>query len=207
MIRRIIAAHTEQRDEIIWLLGLRGEKVKGISYRKGLYKINLSNNRLTNKFMLEICNILKYESYLLSIDLQHNYIGQKGITEALEMIEENNGLVYFDVRNNPGYDPKITSKKIKLKLKKNIKFHNKNKEMKCFLYGNKLIDKNFIKDKRNTKYRRVNSMINLKSPIRFESTKSDSRSSSRRNTISKKNRKSKINESLFSIINKKKTSC
>eukprot|EP01022_Parablepharisma_sp_SALTPOND_P030439 TRINITY_DN7629_c0_g1_i1.p1 TRINITY_DN7629_c0_g1~~TRINITY_DN7629_c0_g1_i1.p1 ORF type:complete len:324 (-),score=46.91 TRINITY_DN7629_c0_g1_i1:97-1068(-) len=144
LVRKMISSHSERRDEVVWAFGLRGEKPEGISYRKGLYELILVNNKLTDRFMVDICKALTYDSYMLSVDLRGNYFTQEGIEEGLKMLEENKTLVMFDVRENPAYNPEIHSGKIARKLTENINRYKKEPEMYGFIISRKIINNELL---------------------------------------------------------------
>ena len=61
MIRKIINMHSIRRNEIVWMLGLRGD-IPTESH--GLTQIILSGNHFTDKFLFVVLQALNYDNYI-----------------------------------------------------------------------------------------------------------------------------------------------
>ncbi len=129
LFRRIVAAHSERRDEVVWAYGLRGERPEGIGYRKGLSELVLTNNKFGDGFVRELVRAISYDTYLLKLDLRSNRVDKLGVAEAVSTLDQNKSLVNLDLRDNPGYDPVICASKISKRLVANIKRYKKNPEL------------------------------------------------------------------------------
>ena len=62
---------------------------------------------------------LNYDEYIRSISLRYNKIGEEASKESCKLLKNNQSLIKFDLRNNPGYDTSV-KRKTALSLIKNI---------------------------------------------------------------------------------------
>lgn len=69
----------------------------------------LKNNKLSNAFLIALENTLMFDSYIKSFDLSHNRFGYEKMKKLIrnETLLENNSLLNFDLRFNPGTNDKI----------------------------------------------------------------------------------------------------
>lgn len=81
----------------------------------------MKKNKFSNVFARLLCNCLKFDSYIKSIDLSHNKIGKRELMALLDCncVTQNASLVNLDFRYNPGTTPEVL-KKTAIQLIKNI---------------------------------------------------------------------------------------
>ena len=80
----------------------------------------LTRNKLTDKFAMRLQCALTYDKYIKVIDLAGNKIGQRGLKTILKLaLLENNSIIAFDVRLNPGCTEKV-QRQFALCMLKNI---------------------------------------------------------------------------------------
>jgi hypothetical protein len=96
--KKIISAHTERRNELIWMYSLRGDVPDFETKFKGLISLDLSHNNIGDLFMEEILHALNYDAYLFKLDFSYNNI-QKNIFKSIgKMINTNDTIVNIDFR-------------------------------------------------------------------------------------------------------------
>lgn len=133
LIGKILSSHSLNRDEKVWLCGLRGEVPENDVNLEGICEVNLMGNNLTDASINDLCYFLRADGWTRSINLRYNRIGAAGLAEINQMLDTNENLISLDVRNNPGMTPNYddvarygdaihaVSKNIYDKLLRNIK--------------------------------------------------------------------------------------
>lgn len=133
LIGKILSSHSLNRDEKVWLAGLRGEVPENDVNLEGICEVNLMGNALTNASINDLCYFLSADGWTRSINLRYNRIGAAGLVEINGMLDNNENLISLDIRNNPGMTPNnddfarygeaihAVSKNIYDKLLRNIK--------------------------------------------------------------------------------------
>ena len=100
----------------MWSLGLRGSQTPRLE-DGGLREVRLCFNRFGAEFSKTLIKFLQYDRYVRVLDVSHNeLIDFAGIVGALR---NNESLVTFDARFNPGYSAKA-HRAIALRLLRNI---------------------------------------------------------------------------------------
>jgi hypothetical protein len=135
-IKKIISGHAKRRDENLWL---RDEQDRASETNiKGLLKLVLAKNSLTDQFVSDVLPVLNYDQYLRALDLSDNCIKVNGIINLLGWLHTARNVVNLDLRENPGYTDAI-HKQLMRELIRNIKRTKKDKvELR------KMIRKGFI---------------------------------------------------------------
>lgn len=124
---KIISSQGQRKDEIIWSLGLRGEKPAEDLNVKGLCEVILSNNNLNDESMADMASFLKFDTWLRSLNISNNKVTKNGVIEIIKMLGQNSSLLSIDMRENEGFNRKA-SEIILERLRKNMmafktKFH------------------------------------------------------------------------------------
>ncbi|KAL4492496.1 hypothetical protein ABPG72_005631 [Tetrahymena utriculariae] len=143
LIGKLLSSHSKNRDEHIWLCGLRGEVPENNVNLEGICEVNLMGNLLTDRSIKDLCYFLQQDGWTRNINLRYNRIGAEGLFELNKMLDNNESLICLDIRNNPGKTPnaddiqkygqqiKFISKSIFNKLLNNRKvFQQKHDDMK-----------------------------------------------------------------------------
>ena len=95
-------------------------KKDNIQNRRGLRTVILKRNEFSDQFAEQLTNCLKYDNYLKVLDVSLNQIGAYGLKLLIKhALRDNQSLVCFDARYNPGCSEKY-QKHIALCLLKNI---------------------------------------------------------------------------------------
>ena len=97
MLNKILSAHQEAKDELVWQYGLRSEKPpaeKMIS----LKKLNLSHNQLTLKTVRVINRTIKSDSYCRCLNLRANDLDLEAVTELYDALKDNCSMFNLDLR-------------------------------------------------------------------------------------------------------------
>ncbi|EAR85274.2 hypothetical protein TTHERM_00470470 (macronuclear) [Tetrahymena thermophila SB210] len=142
LIGKLLSSHSKNRDEHIWLCGLRGEVPENNVNLEGICEVNLMGNLLTDSSIKDLCYFLQQDGWTRNINLRFNRIGADGLVELNKMLDNNENLISLDIRNNPGMTPnaddyqkygqsiKFISKSIFNRLLNNIKvFKQKHDDM------------------------------------------------------------------------------
>lgn len=119
LIARLITRQSQLRDEIYWEYGLRNKLPLNLEKFKGLVYLDLSFNRLFNESAINIADALLNDNFIRAINLDNNFIEEKGISYLNKMLRSNNTILNIRLNNNPGYN-NYYKHKISLKLAKNI---------------------------------------------------------------------------------------
>jgi hypothetical protein len=128
-IAKIISNEWERRDNVVWLHGLRGEKVAQQDSKKsniktsrhsGLQSLILRYNDFQNYLCGELSRVLSYDIYVRSIDLRNNNITEKGVKYLISSLKSNKILLNWDLRDNDGFIPKL-HRKLAILLLGNLK--------------------------------------------------------------------------------------
>ena len=86
----------------------------------GLRQIILTRNKLGDAFAKGLQQALCYDKYIKSIDVAGNRIGAYGLKSLIKSaLIENNSIVAFDARLNPGCSEKV-ERQLALCMLKNI---------------------------------------------------------------------------------------
>jgi len=98
--------------------------------KEGIRQIHLRRNQFNDKFALALQKTLYSDKYIRSIDLSGNRIRNYGLKVLLKLgLLENNSVICFDARLNPGFTPKL-KKQFAICMLKNIeKLRNKGLEI------------------------------------------------------------------------------
>ncbi len=143
-LRRVIAAHTERRCEILWIHGLRNSQPEDNAYRCGLFELVLTDNRISDAFVEQIVRALSYDDFISVLDLRRNDIHQKGIDILLHMLRDNNeALLNLDLRDNPGLLPSHR-KLLAYRLLKNIQKGRQDEQYFRIIVERKWINKDLL---------------------------------------------------------------
>ena len=97
MLNKIISAHQEAKDEIIWQYGLRNERPPD-SKINSLKKLNLSHNQLTIKTIRAINRSIKSDSYCRALSLRANNLDSEAVTELYDALKDNGSMFNLDLR-------------------------------------------------------------------------------------------------------------
>eukprot|EP00743_Colponemidia_sp_Colp-15_P008672 GILK01009440.1.p1 GENE.GILK01009440.1~~GILK01009440.1.p1 ORF type:complete len:757 (-),score=133.89 GILK01009440.1:189-2459(-) len=128
---------SSRRDMIRWAACLRDSPMvtktsKGIRWssidpdkewevrKQGLYKVDVSRNRLADTFAEGLYSVLYHDTWVLSIDVRMNDITSAGADYIYKLLDANMTLVNIDLRNNPSIDIKQIIA-IKSQLQRNIR--------------------------------------------------------------------------------------
>ena len=84
-----------------WRLGLRNPEYINIA-KLGLKCINLSRNKISDRFVEVLCRALQTDTYIKSIALRNNKITGKGIKEIQAVSLIHPRLLSVDLNENPG---------------------------------------------------------------------------------------------------------
>jgi len=153
--RKMIVAHTQWRNDIVWLSGLRGIKPSSSLNRSGLFVISLAYNRISDEFAEELSKALKIDNYITVVDLRNNSITEKGVDFLLNiLVEDNTKLINLDLRDNPGFVPKSKTKLIQ-KLERNISKLKKDKEFYKIITENNWINTELLRGSKRKKAKSV----------------------------------------------------
>lgn len=88
--------------------------------KEGIREINLRRNKFKDGFALALQKCLQSDKYIRSMDLSGNRIGKFGLKVLMKLgLLENQSVICFDARLNPGFTPKI-KKQFALCMLKNI---------------------------------------------------------------------------------------
>jgi len=118
-IGRIINMQRERRDHDMWIAGLRGNQIENFN-KEGLEELNLSNNKLKDKAVYDLCHTFYHDSVLRSLDLKKNKITFEGIKEIVSLLYSNSTLLFLDIRENVNDEQTGILKAIISKLRKNF---------------------------------------------------------------------------------------
>lgn len=58
LIGKLLSSHSKNRDEKIWLCGLRGEVPENDINLEGICEVNLMGNKLNDKSIKDLCYFL-----------------------------------------------------------------------------------------------------------------------------------------------------
>ncbi|KAL4445924.1 hypothetical protein ABPG74_010916 [Tetrahymena malaccensis] len=105
LIGKLLSSHSKNRDEHIWLCGLRGEVPENDINLEGICEVNLMGNLLTDSSIKDLCYFLQQDGWTRNINLRYNRIGADGLVELNKMLDNNENLISLDIRNNPGMTP------------------------------------------------------------------------------------------------------
>lgn len=138
-LARVISKHCENKDEVIWMHGLRGEQLDSDQLTEGLEELCLANNKIRDKGLIDLISSLYYDTWLRGLDLRRNSIGFRGYQELISLLDSNQTLLYVDVRENAEQGPFNFTRLILAKIKHNITLYNQNicklgKDWKSKLY-------------------------------------------------------------------------
>ena len=76
--------------------------------QSGLRQLILIRNKLGDTFAKSLQQALCYDQYIKSIDVAGNRIGSNGLKTIIKLaLMENNSIVAFDARLNPGCTEKV----------------------------------------------------------------------------------------------------
>jgi centrosomal protein CEP78 len=103
VIGKMLSTHCKKRDDVVWMYSLRGEEPEEDISHKFVFEVNLANNRLDAKCVQDLCYFLQYDSWTRYINLRHNCVEEQGIAEACRLLDTNDTLISFDLRDNPGF--------------------------------------------------------------------------------------------------------
>ena len=140
-IKRIINNHAKRRDENFWLNDHLGKTSKIIS--KGIVKLVLSKNLFSDQFVTELLPILRYDQYLITLDLSDNSIKSNGIFNLIDWVESARNVLNLNLKGNPGYTDVIHKRLIK-GLRRNIKRVKVDKNKLKKMIKKKLITKELL---------------------------------------------------------------
>ncbi|EGR29888.1 hypothetical protein IMG5_146610 [Ichthyophthirius multifiliis] len=144
LIGKLLSSHSKNRDDRIWLCGLRGEVPENDVNLEGICELNLMGNALNYKSVKDLCYFLQFDGWTRSLNLRYNQIDAEGLLEIDKMLDNNENLISLDIRNNPGITPntdelekfgeslKVISKRIFDKLIRNIKLFKEKRENNKF---------------------------------------------------------------------------
>lgn len=105
IIGKLLSSHSKNRDDHVWLCGLRGEVPENDVNLEGICEVNLMGNQLDDKSIKDLCYFLQFDGWTRSINLRYNHIGAEGLLELNTMLDNNENLISLDIRNNPGMTP------------------------------------------------------------------------------------------------------
>lgn len=108
IIGRIISTQGQAKDELIWSLGLRGERPEDDLNVKGLCEVVLQGNLLDDVAAKDICTFLQFDTWLRSLNLRNNKIEKNGIIEFIRILEQNTSILSLDLRDNGGFNRKAS---------------------------------------------------------------------------------------------------
>ena len=102
-ISRLIVNQGEMRDMMKFFKNLRLPACsEEVSDSIGLKTLNLSHNKFSSNFILEVCQILQFDLYVKTIDLSHNLVKSKDFTdELIDAPSQNFKLVALKLDHNP----------------------------------------------------------------------------------------------------------
>lgn len=124
-LARVISRHSENKDAVIWLHGLRGEQLESDNLNEGLEELCLANNKIRDKGLIDLLSSLYYDTWLRGLDLRRNSIGFRGYQEIISLLDSNHTLLYVDVRENAEQGPFNFTRVILSKIRQNIGLYNK----------------------------------------------------------------------------------
>lgn len=88
--------------------------------QSGLRRLILTRNKLGDNFAKSLQKALCYDKYIKSIDVAGNRIGSVGLKLIIKLsLMENNSIIAFDARLNPGCSEKV-ERQLALCMLKNI---------------------------------------------------------------------------------------
>lgn len=114
ILSKILNQHCENRDEIYWKYGLRGE-LPPHNELSGLKLIDLSFNKLGERACYNLGKTLKTDRYLLALNLRSNQITTEMAEQIVKQLQENRTLFNLDLRDNVNISQKVY-RKLALKL-------------------------------------------------------------------------------------------
>lgn len=79
IVGKILSAHCQKRDDIVWMYGLRGEEPEEDISLKGICEVNISNNLIDTPGIRDLCYFLQYDNWTRSINLKNNNISEEGV--------------------------------------------------------------------------------------------------------------------------------
>ena len=117
LVAKILIAHCEARDEVLWQYALRNELPPRQELR-GLKKYDLSFNKFGFRTALGLAKALKTDQNLRQMNLRSNLIPDEGVVEFLDYLYQNESLLNLDLRDNIGFKTK-SHRKLALKMLQN----------------------------------------------------------------------------------------
>ena len=96
-IRKIISDQNERRNNIVWMYNLRNELPENNEYKKGLISVGLDKTNISDKFIDNLFGIMQYDNYICNFSLRNNLISKKGISSALNYLKTNFQVIYLDL--------------------------------------------------------------------------------------------------------------
>jgi len=64
ILARVLSAHSEGKDELIWMFGLRNEYPNQLMLDYGVYEISLANNHITDRAIFDLSEALHFNNWL-----------------------------------------------------------------------------------------------------------------------------------------------
>lgn len=70
IVGKILSTHSQRRDDIVWVYSLRGEEPEEDISLKGVYEVNMSNNKMDSNCVKDMCYFLQYDNWVRSLNFQ-----------------------------------------------------------------------------------------------------------------------------------------
>ncbi|CAG9321044.1 unnamed protein product [Blepharisma stoltei] len=172
-IGRIINMQIERRDHDMWLAGLRGSYIENPN-KEGLEELNLSNNKLKDRAIYDLCHAFYHDNVLRCLDLKKNKITLDGIKEIVSLLYSNSSLLFLDIRENVNNEGTGILKAIITKLRKNFaEYSHENEENKAWksklMKLQQAIDPIFISEPNSFKHEKQPKKVKLRRKDTFDS--------------------------------------
>ena len=95
-VTKLISNQSERKDNVVWLHGLRGDAPHADDITGGLQPLVLRCNGFGDYVATELARVLTFDTYIRSVDMRHNQLGDKGVQQLLGVLKTNRSLLNLD---------------------------------------------------------------------------------------------------------------